>query len=52
METALWKLLRAFAGRATISACRRCGDGIPVADQFGTSESVCLVCRLDPGSAD
>jgi hypothetical protein len=49
MEAAVWKILRAFAGRATAGACRSCGDGIPANDPFGASEGVCLACRLDHG---
>ena len=43
----IYKLLRSLVDRASGRDCRRCGEDIPRADEFGVSEGVCGGCRVD-----
>jgi hypothetical protein len=47
MATTTWKVFRALWGLESGRHCRRCGESIPAADEFGMSEAVCTACRLD-----
>jgi hypothetical protein len=54
MATTVLKLLPAVAGSDRGNNCRRCGESIPAADEFGVSEGVCRPCRLhadNPGGS-
>jgi hypothetical protein len=53
MATTVLKLLLTVAGSDSGSNCRRCGESMPAADEFGVSEGVCGPCRLhadNPGA--
>jgi len=43
----IYKLLRSLTELASGRDCRRCGENIPSADEFGVSEGVCSGCRVD-----
>ena len=43
----IYRLLRSLAELASGLDCRRCGEDIPRADEFGLAEGVCRGCRVE-----